>query len=435
MKKPELLLPAGSLTALKTAFLYGADAVYVGMPKMNLRAKSSFPLEEIKQGVNFAHSQNKKVYIALNLFSKNADIDKLGQAAIDIKEIAPDGAIVSDPGVFMFLREHLPTLPLRISTQANICSWLTAEFWQKMGADLIVLAREVSFAEGCFIKHKLPDMKIEIFVHGAMCISYSGRCLLSAFLAGRSANLGECAYSCRWKFKSKLLMEEELRQGEFLEMFEDDRGSYILNSKDLCLMTKLDKILSAGFDSLKIEGRNKSPYYIAQTARAYRKAIDDYFKNPAQWQPDIYMAELYSLQNRGYTTGFFDGTPTDEAQDYFDTSSKSDWRNIGTVINQNQEHLEIWLYNQINVGDEIEILLPDVFLPLKIKINEIFDPLTQTKVRTLSPGRPNQAAIIYTALPATFGDKKIPPLSIIRREQKGTKGKERERKGTATTIG
>jgi putative protease len=303
-KKPELLLPAGSLTKLKTAFLYGADAVYAGIPEMSLRAKSKFPLEEMDKGIFFAHNLGKKVYLTLNLFSHNKDISKLEDFAKTIKILKPDGIIISDPGIFQYVKKEIPNIPLHISTQANVCSWLTVDFWKSMGASLCVLGREVSFSEIKEIREKCKDIKLEMFIHGAMCISYSGRCLMSAFMAARSANQGACAHSCRWKYKSKLLLEEELRPGEYLEMEEDDKGAYILNSKDLCLMPKLDKIISSGIDSLKIEGRNKSEYYVAQTARVYRKAIDDYFDNSESWSPDKYMKELITLQNRGYTLGF-----------------------------------------------------------------------------------------------------------------------------------
>jgi putative protease len=396
MKKPELLLPAGTLDSLQTAFIYGADAVYAGVPGMSLRAQSKFSLDDIYKGIKFAHSMDKKVYLAVNLFSHNDDMEKLEKIIPVIKEISPDGIIVSDPGIFIYLKKELPKIPLHISTQANICSWMTVKFWKDLGADLCVLGRETSFREACLIRKKSPDIKLEIFIHGAMCISYSGRCLLSTFMAQRNANAGNCAHSCRWKYKSKLILEEELRPGENLEMFEDDRGSYILNSKDLCLMPKLSEILSAGFDSLKIEGRNKSRYYIAITARTYRKAIDDYFKNPNDWRADIYMDELLTLQNRGYTVGFFDGIPSSNAQDYLDTSSKSLWRNAGIVIGSDKKKglLEILLRHKLKKGDKIEILSPYDFKPVEIIINKMIDGLNQKEAEELSAGKINQSVKI-----------------------------------------
>jgi putative protease len=394
MKKPELLLPAGSLSRLKTAFLYGADAVYAGIPEMSLRAKSKFPLEEMEELISFAHNLGKKVYLTLNLFSHNKDIVRLESFAKTLKTLCPDGIIISDPGIFQYIKKEIPQIPIHISTQANVCSWLTVDFWKNLGALLCVLGREVSFSEAAEIREKCKDIKLEIFIHGAMCISYSGRCLMSAFMASRSANQGACAHSCRWKYKSKLLLEEEMRPGEYLEMEEDDNGAYILNSKDLCLMPKLDKIISIGIDSFKIEGRNKSEYYVAQTARVYRKAIDDYFNNPDDWQSDKYMKELITLQNRGYTLGFFDGVPGQEAQEYVDTASKSDYRNAGVVRKNANGMLTIELRHKLKKGDEIEILSPFQFEPAKIVLNKIYNKDNDCSVEKLAPGKVNQSVKI-----------------------------------------
>jgi putative protease len=408
VKKPELLLPAGSFTKLKTAFLYGADAVYAGIPEMSLRAKSKFSLEEMGAGIFFAHNLGKKAYLTLNLFSHNKDILKLEGFAKIIKTLNPDGIIISDPGIFQYIKKEIPNIPLHISTQANICSWLTIDFWKNMGAFLCVLGREVSFFEVKEIREKCKDIKLEMFIHGAMCISYSGRCLISAFLASRSANQGTCAYSCRWKYKSKLLLEEYLRPGEYLEMEEDDKGAYILNSKDLCLMPKLDKIIDAGIDSFKIEGRNKSEYYVAQTARVYRKAIDDYFDNSESWSPDKYMKELITLQNRGYTLGFFDGIPKHEAQRYGDTLSKSDYRNAGVVKGNSNEFLVIELRHKLKKGNEIEILSPFKFEPVKVVLSEIYNKDNNRLVDEIAPGKANQSIKIHVK-----GDLSLFPENTI----------------------
>ena len=391
IKKPGLLLPAGSLSRLKTAFLYGADAVYAGTPEMSLRAKSKFPLEDMEEGISYARGLGKKVYLTLNLFSHNRDVERLENFFKTIKHLNPDGIIISDPGIFQYIQKEIPEMSLHISTQANVCSWLTVDFWKNMGADLCVLGREVSFDEAVEIRKKCGGIKLEIFIHGAMCVSYSGRCLMSAFMASRSANQGACAHSCRWKYKGKLVMEEELRPGEYLEMEEDEHGSYILNSKDLCLMPKLDKILSAGFDSLKIEGRNKSEYYVAQTARVYRKAIDDYFENPESWNSEIYMEELETLQNRGYTMGFFDGIPGEEAQDYKDTTSRSKWRNAGVVKDNKNGFLTIEIKNKLEKGDKIEFLSPYRFKPVEIVLNDIYDCETGSLTCIIAPGKTGQS--------------------------------------------
>ena len=388
-KKPELLLPAGSLSRLKTAVLYGADAVYSGTPDLSLRAKSSFQMEELQEGIDYARNAGKKIYLTLNIFSRNKDIEKLANFIKTVKQLNPDGVIVSDPGVFDFIHSKLPKIPIHISTQANVCSALTVDFWKKMGASLCVLGREVSFNEIKEIRKACPDIKLEMFIHGAMCISYSGRCLISSFMASRSANQGACAHSCRWKYKT--YVEEELRPGQMYPIEEDERGTYLFNSKDLCLMPKLNEILSAGIDSLKIEGRNKTEYYVAQTARVYRQAIDDYYDNPKKWDSKKYMEELYTLQNRGYTAGFFDGIPDDKAQDYNDTSSKSDYRNCGFVRENNGSEIVLELRHKLSKGDEIEFLSPLRFEPYKLKLGDIQPANSKKTVESLSPGVANQA--------------------------------------------
>jgi len=388
MNRAELLLPAGSLSKLKTAVLYGADAVYCGTPDLSLRAKSSFPLEQLKHGSEFVHNAGKKIYLTLNVFSHNRDVEKLSSFINTVKEVQPDGLIVSDPGIFKFVKEHLPNISIHISTQANVCSWLTVDFWKKMGATRCVLAREVNFTEIKQIRQKCPDIKLEMFIHGAMCISYSGRCLISSFMAARNANRGACAHSCRWKYK--FYVEEELRNNEFYQIDEDDRGTYLFNSKDLCLMPKLNNILEAGIDSLKVEGRTKSEYYVAQTARIYRKAIDDYYESSQNWNPQKYIDELNTLQNRGYTLGFFDGMPSQTAQDYTDTSSKSDYRNCGFVREVYDDHIVMEIRHKLSVGDTIELLSPYEFEPYKIKL-ETIQLANSNKVVVISPGALNQA--------------------------------------------
>jgi len=390
--KPELLLPAGSLSRLKTAVLYGADAVYSGTPDLSLRAKSSFPMEELQEGIDYARNAGKKIYLTLNIFSHNRDIERLSNFTKTVKQLNPDGVIVADPGVFDYIHENLPQMPVHISTQANVCSSLTVNFWKKMGASLCVLGREVSFNEIKEIRKACPDIKLEMFIHGAMCISYSGRCLISSFMASRSANQGACAHSCRWKYKT--YVEEELRPGQMYPIEEDERGTYLFNSKDLCLMPKLNEILSAGLNSLKIEGRNKTEYYVAQTARIYRKAIDDYYDNPEKWDSKKYMEELYTLQNRGYTSGFFDGIPDDKAQDYVDTSSKSDYRNCGFVRENNGSEIVLELRHKLSKDDEIEFLSPLRFEPYKLKLGDIQPANSKKTVETLSPGVANQAVKI-----------------------------------------
>lgn len=392
MKKPELLLPAGNLERLKTAILYGADAVYCGTPDMSLRVKSSFSLEELVEGIDYAHSKGKKVYLTLNLFSHNKDIEKLPQFIETVKAVNPDGLIISDPGVFQFVKEHAPDLELHISTQANVCSWLTVDFWQKQGASLVVMAREVSFEELAEIRKKCPDIKIETFIHGSMCMTYSGRCLLSNFMAERGANQGSCAHSCRWGYKLKIklkdnteheieinednkdlfdfFLEEEIRPGELMPFEEDVHGSYILNSKDLCLLPKLDEYIKIGLDSFKVEGRNKTEFYAGSVARVYRSAIDDYIKSPETWNADDYMDEINAVANRGYTLAFHEGRLTNLAHDYESTGSTSFYEYASRVIDWDGDNLIVEGKNRLDAGDVLEFLSPFQREPILLRIYE-----------------------------------------------------------------
>ncbi|WP_050606129.1 U32 family peptidase [Ruegeria sp. 6PALISEP08] len=378
--RSELLMPAGNLRKLKLAILYGADAVYLGTPDMSLRTKSEFSLEEVIEGVEFCHSHGRRAYLTLNLFSHNKDIPKLDEYIDAVRKVKPDGLIIADPGVFQYVRERAPELPLHISTQANICSWLSVKFWQDQGAELVVLAREVSYPELVEIREKCPDIKLEAFVHGAMCMTYSGRCLLSNFMAERGANQGNCANSCRWNYALKLrlkdgthqelriteenadlfefLLEEGCRPGDLMPIEEDDRGSYILNSRDLCIMPKLDEYLKIGVDSLKVEGRGKSEYYAAIVARAYRMAVDDYNADPENWDPKPYMRELETVGNRGYTLAFHEGRLTNYAHDYEHTASIAQWEYAGIVTEVTKDAFLVEVKNKLEPGDVLDFVSP-----------------------------------------------------------------------------
>ncbi|WP_299902488.1 U32 family peptidase [uncultured Ruegeria sp.] len=378
--RSELLMPAGNLRKLKLAVLYGADAVYLGTPDMSLRTKSEFSLEEVIEGVEFCHSHGRRAYLTLNLFSHNKDIPKLDEYIDTVRKVQPDGLIIADPGVFQYVHDRAPELPLHISTQANICSWLSVKFWQDQGAELVVLAREVSYPELVEIREKCPDIKLEAFVHGAMCMTYSGRCLLSNFMAERGANQGNCANSCRWNYGLKLrlkdgthqelriteenadlfefLLEEGCRPGDLMPIEEDDRGSYILNSRDLCIMPKLDEYLKIGVDSLKVEGRGKSEYYAAIVARAYRMAIDDYLADPENWDPKPYMRELETVGNRGYTLAFHEGRLTNYAHDYEHTASIAQWEYAGIVTDVTEDAFLVEVKNKLEPGDVLDFVSP-----------------------------------------------------------------------------
>ncbi len=419
MKKAELLLPAGSISRMKTAVLYGADAVYAGVPDLSLRANSEFDLQSLADGIKYVHDMGKKVYLTLNLFTHNADVPKLPVFLNTVRGLSPDGVIVSDAGVFDFMRENAPEIPLHISTQANVCSWLTVDFWKRQGAKLCVLGREVGFDELTEIRQKCPDIKLEMFIHGAMCMSYSGRCLLSSFMAARSANKGLCAHSCRWKYKTYYL-EEEKRPGEFLPVYEDDRGTYIMNSKDLCLMPRLPQILSLGIDSLKIEGRHKSDYYVAMTARVYRRAIDAWYKNPDEWRFEPFMDELDTMQSRGYTLGFFDGMPQAKDFNYESTSTTSSGSKIcaAMVKEHRADGLVLEVKNKINKGAEIDVLSPVRYEPICVKLYKMVDAVTGVEKDTVSAGTKGQAVVVpydaFVGMSAEEVKKYCPVLTMIR---------------------
>ncbi len=383
-------MPAGSLERLKVAVLYGADAVYLGTPDMSLRTKSKFSLADVKEGIKFARFHGVRVYLTLNLFSHNKDVDKIGDYIETLKDIQPDGVIVADPGVFSYLQQQAPELKLHISTQANVCSWISVDFWKNQGAELVVMARDVTFDELTEIRLRCPDVKLETFIHGAMCMTYSGRCLLSNFMAERGANQGNCANCCRWQYKVHLrlndgtikeleineenqglfefVLEEGTRPGELLPIEEDVRGSYILNSKDLCMMPKLDDYLRIGIDSLKVEGRNKSPYYVAIVAGAYRRAIDDYYADPDSWRPEPYMRELETVGSRGYTIAFHEGRLKNFAHNYEHTKSMASWEYAGIVREVTGEGFVIELKNRLKAGDILEFMPPATGKPVLLRL-------------------------------------------------------------------
>ena len=424
IKKPELLLPAGSLNRLKTAFLYGADAVYAGMPGVCLRNKISFDYDTLKEGIAYAHSINKKVYLTVNLFTHNHDVARVTEFVSHLTDLNPDGVIVADPGIFALIKKTAPQIPLHISTQANVCSYLTVDYWKEQGASLCVLGREVPLHEIKEIREKCPDIRLETFVHGALCVSYSGRCLLSNFMTGRSANKGNCAHSCRWRYKiyeaketeepkkdSVYYIEEETRPHELMRIDEDENGSYIMNSRDLCWLPRLADLLPIGIDSFKIEGRNKSEYYAAIAARTYRHAIDSWFENPDEWTPDKYMDEILTLQSRGYTLGFLDGNAGPDAHNYDVSASAGSWRYAGLIRGVNNGRVVMEVKHKIVKGMQLEFLSPMQFEPIRITVDTFYDARTGQVVDELSSGHLGQAIEIplsddILAL--------LPPLSVVR---------------------
>ena len=371
--KIELLAPAGDFEKLKFAINYGADAVYLGGQNFGLRANSkNFDLEELDQAINYVHEHKKKVYVTVNIFAHNDDIDSIKKYLLYLKDA--DGLIIADPGIFLLAKEILPDMEIHISTQANITNYKAAEFWAKLGAKRIVLARELSFEQIKLIKSKIKNIELEAFVHGAMCISYSGRCLLSNFFTGRDSNHGDCAQPCRWKYKLYAL-EEETRKNQFWPIYEDQNGSFILNSKDMCMINYLDKIFDSGITSLKIEGRMKSVYYVAAVTKIYREAIDDYLKDNEIYnsKKDYYMSELEKVSHRHYSTGFYFGKSKNEIYDTSSYIKKYDF--VGVIIDFDTKNnlAIIEQRNKIKIGDELEILSSRENNNFKLKINKIYD--------------------------------------------------------------
>ena len=357
MRHPELLVPASSLEVLKIAVIFGADAVYIGGEAFGLRAKAkNFTNEEIKEGIAFAHEHGVKVYVTANILAHNQDLDGVRKYFTELKEIKPDALIISDPGVFMIAKEICPEIEIHISTQANNTNYGTYQFWYAQGAKRVVSARELSLAEIKEIRDNIPkDLEIETFIHGAMCISYSGRCLLSNYFTGRDANQGACTHPCRWKYA----VVEEKRP---LPVYENERGTYIFNSKDLCMIEHIPELIDAGIDSFKIEGRMKTALYVATVARTYRKAIDDYLESPELYKKnmDWYKEQISNCTYRQFTTGFFFGKPDETTQIYDSNTYVKEYTYLG-IVGSVDEHgrYRIEQRNKFSVGEKIEVMKPN----------------------------------------------------------------------------
>ena len=359
-RKPELLIPASSLEVLKTAVMFGADAVYIGGEAFGLRAKAkNFSKEEMKEGIEFAHAHGVHVHVTANILAHNYDLEGAAEYFKELKEMKPDALIVADPGMFTLAREICPEIDIHVSTQANNTNYQTFRFWYNQGAKRVVTARELSLAEIKEIRANIPeDMEIESFIHGAMCISYSGRCLLSNYFTGRDANQGACTHPCRWKYA----IVEETRPGEYMPVYENERGTYIFNSKDLCMIEHIPEMIDAGIDSMKIEGRMKTALYVATVARTYRKAIDDYLESEEKYRAnmDWYKAEISKCTYRQFTTGFYFGKPDENTQIYDNNTYINEYIYLGIVEGIDEKgRARIEQRNKFCVGDEIEIMKPD----------------------------------------------------------------------------
>lgn len=360
MRETELLIPAGSLDVLKTAVVYGADAVYIGGEAFGLRAKAkNFSNEEIREGIEFAHGRGVKVYVTANILAHNEDLVGVEEYFEELREIGPDAVIISDPGVFRIAKRVMPGMEIHISTQANNTNYGTYLFWYELGAKRVVSARELSLEEIRGIRERIPEeMEIESFIHGAMCISYSGRCLLSNYFTGRDANQGACTHPCRWKYS----IVEETRPGEVMPVFENERGTYIFNSKDLCMIEHVPEMIEAGIDSFKIEGRMKTALYVATVARTYRKAIDDYRESPEKYRENLewYKEEIGKCTYREFTTGFYFGKTDETSQIYDNNTYVKNYTYLGTVDAVDERGFcRIEQKNKFSVGEEIEVMKPD----------------------------------------------------------------------------
>ena len=408
MRKPELLVPASSLEVLKVAVIFGADAVYIGGEVFGLRAKAkNFSKEDMTEGIAFAHEHGVKVYVTANILAHNYDLDGVREYFKELKEIGPDALIISDPGIFSIAKEVCPEIEIHISTQANNTNYGTYQFWYAQGAKRVVSARELSLEEIKEIRQNIPkDMEIETFIHGAMCISYSGRCLLSNFFTGRDANQGACTHPCRWKYA----VVEEKRPGEYLPVYENERGTYIFNSKDLCMIEHVPEMINAGIDSFKIEGRMKTALYVATVARTYRKAIDDYLESEEKYRQNMpwYLDQISNCTYRQFTTGFFFGKPSEETQIYDSNTYVKEYTYLGIVGEPNAQGLyRIEQRNKFSVGEEIEVMKPNgdnILVTVKAIQDEEGTPMESA---------PHPKQVLYIDLGHT-----LEKFDILRRQEK-----------------
>ena len=390
MKKPELLAPAGSFEKAKTAFLYGADAVYAGTSSLSLRTRAEMKDNDLDTTINYAHSIGKKVYTAINIYAWDENYEEIVNQARMLEKLKVDAVIVADGGIVEIIKKEAPSIEIHISTQANIVSAHTANFWYKNGAKRVILGRELNKKQIKEIIDETPkDLETEIFVHGAICFGYSGRCFLSDFLAGRSANLGDCAQSCRWAYN--VYVEEHNKPGNLMPVEYDDKGTYIFSSKDLCLIKEIPEIIEMGVDSLKIEGRLKTEYYLASVVNAYRNAIDDYIKNPKDYDYAKYLKELEKTKTRGLTTFYFNDRNNKDFQEYEGKQYNPNYEFGGKIIDCSDSKIVVEIKNKLVVGDYLEVIIPNKIKPYEFKIEQLWDTETDEKIQFVNPGRAGQS--------------------------------------------
>lgn len=385
MKEIELLAPAGSFEKAKIAFLYGADAVYAGTSSLSLRTRADMRDDDLEKTIKYAHSIGKKVYVTLNIFAWDEKYEEIIEMAKKMEELKPDGIIAADGGVIEVIKKYAPSVKINVSTQANIVSLHSANFWYKNGATRMIMAREMNKEQLKYIMENKPkDMEIEMFVHGAICFAYSGRCFLSDFLSCRSANLGDCAQSCRWSYN--LYAEEKNNPGEYMPIETNEYGTSIFSSKDLCLIKEIPEIIDMGIDSMKIEGRLKTEYYLASVINAYRNAIDDYQKDPKNYDYTKYLKELEKVKTRGLTTFYFNDRNNKDIQEYSGRQYNENYEFGGKVVEWNEEISTIEIKNKLTIGDILEIIVPNKIEPVEFKIEKLYDAETDEEINEVSPG-------------------------------------------------
>ena len=393
MKKPELLAPAGSFEKAKTAFLYGADAVYAGTSSLSLRTRAEMQDNDLEKTINYAHSIGKKVYTAINIYAWDENYEEIVNQARMLEKLKVDAVLVADGGIIEIIKKEAPSIEIHISTQANIVSAHTANFWYKNGAKRVILGRELNKKQIKEIIDETPkDLETEIFVHGAICFGYSGRCFLSDFLAGRSANLGDCAQSCRWAYN--VYVEEHNKPGNLMPVEYDDKGTYIFSSKDLCLIKEIPEIIEMSVDSLKIEGRLKTEYYLASVVNAYRNAIDDYIKNPKDYDYTKYLKELEKTKTRGLTTFYFNDRNNKDFQEYEGKQYNPNYEFGGKIIDCSNSKIVVEIKNKLVVGDYLEVIIPNQIKPYEFKIEQLWDTETDEEIQFVNPGKAGQSVKI-----------------------------------------
>ena len=399
MKKPELLSPAGSFEKAKVAFEYGADSIYCGTSKLSLRSRVEIDDKALEKIIEYAHTINKKVYVPLNIYARDNMYNDVKEQIKMLDKIKVDGIIVSDGGIVEAVKELAPNLPIHISTQANTVSYHTSRFWYNNGAKRIILARELNKEEiREIIKNKPKDLEIEMFIHGAICYGYSGRCHLSDFLAGRGANLGDCAQSCRWAYN--LYLEEKNNPGLMMPIEQDEYGTYILSSKDMCLIKELPEVIEMGIDSLKIEGRLKTEYYLATIINTYRVAIDDYIKDPKNYDYTKYLKELEKTKTRGLTTFYFNDKNNRDFQEYEGKQYNPNYEFGGKVQEYGKEKSIIEIKNRLQIGDTLELIIPNNVEPYKFIIDRLWDADTEEEINFVNPGKEGQKVKLHIPVEA-----------------------------------